>query len=377
MNYLLLTEYFPESENAEITGGVESRCFHIVKELSRHHKVTVLCSHQPGQERTSKIFNARIIRCGPTIPYSSKGKITKRLLFSWSLYNVGKTIENVEVVEGASFITYPSAYFLGKKLNARKVATWHETWTTTWIKNKGIFTGIFGELWERFSLKLDWDKIISVSAFTKSKLVSRGIEEGKIRVLHNGIDLEKFRKIKAVKEKKPTICYFGRVGQQKNLGVLVNSVAELKKYFPDIQCKIIGSGPAIEGLKKIAKDLRLEPNVHFLGNIKNHEDLLKEVKKCHIFVNPSTLEGFGITVVEAMALNLPYVISDIEPFIEITNNGKGGEIFRQNDVDDLTNKISLLLKNKKIYSSKIKEEKKLAAEYDWKRMLSKKDYINS
>lgn len=379
MNYLLLTEYFPESEQAELTGGVESRCFHIVKELAKNkdNSITVLCSYQPGQQRISYVFGVKIIRCGPTMPYSSNGNIIKRFLFSYTLYSNGKKLTNINAVEGASFITYPPAYFIGRKVKAKKIATWHETWVGEWIKNKGWLTGIFGEVWERLSLKLKWDKIIAVSEFTKNKLIETGIPKDKIKVIPNGLNLDYLSEIKAKKEKIPTVCYFGRLNWQKNLGVLIKAIAEVKKEMPNIQCKIIGSGPALEELKKIALQLKLEKEVHFFSQVKNYGQLLTEAKMSHIFVHPSTLEGFGITVIEAMALELPYIISDIKPFIEITHNGKGGEIFPQNNSEELAKKIILLFKNKKMYLSKVQEEKILVQEYDWKNILETNNYLSN
>ncbi|MEK6846318.1 MAG: glycosyltransferase family 4 protein, partial [Nanoarchaeota archaeon] len=350
----------------------------LVKELAKNkkHQFTVLCSHQSGQPRESKVFGATVIRCGPTIPYSGKGNILKRFQVAYSLYKEGKNINTYantyaniplpSIVEGASFLTYPSAYFLGKKFKAKKVATWHETWVGEWIKNKGLVTGLFGEAWERFSLHLKWDEVISVSDFTKKRLVERWISENKIRILHNGIALAEIKSISAQKESVPTICYFGRLNWQKNVDVLIKAFAEVKKEIPEVQGKILGSGPALEELQKLTKELELEKSLKFYGHIPNYKELLTEVKKCHLFVQPSSLEGFGITVIEALALGLPGVLSDIPPFLEITKNGKGVEISPQKNHLELAKRIILLLKDKELYSKKIQEGEELVKEYDWK-----------
>lgn len=381
MNYLLLTEYFPASERAEITGGIESRCFHLVKELVKNHKVTVICSRQPGQQKESTIFGAQVFRCGPEMPYSGKGDLLRRFRFAFSAYYTGKKIvEKIEkefgkldCVEGASFLVYPSAYFIGKKFKTKKVATWHECWVGEWIKHKGFLTGTFGELWERFSINLNWDKVISVSKFTKERLVSGGVPENKIQVIPNGITPANFRDLSAQKYPEPTICYFGRLNWQKNIPFLIQALALIKKEIPKIRGKIIGTGPAEEELKKLVKDLELQEDVIFSGYVKDYQELLIQAKACHLFVSPSTLEGFGITVIEAMALGLPYVITDIPPFIEITENGKGGEIFKQNDAEDLAAKALLLLQNPELYSRKVKEGKVLVQNYDWENIAKKYD----
>jgi glycosyltransferase involved in cell wall biosynthesis len=372
MNYLLLTEYFPESEQAEFTGGVEARCFYFVKFFSKKDNIKVLCSHQPGQKRKSTVFGAEVIRVGPTIKYSNSGELINRLKLGWSFYKQGQRYKNSNIIEGASFLTYLPAYLLGKTLKAKKIVTWHETWVGEWIKNKGFFTGIFGEIWERIALNLKWDQIISVSEFTKKRLFKRKVKCEKIKVTPNGIDLDEFKNIHVNKYKNLTICYFGRVNWQKNLDLLIKSVALIKKDIPNIQCKIIGGGPAIDSLKELVEKLDLNKNVQFTGKIKTRQELLKEAKKCHIFVHPSTLEGFGITVLEAMALELPYVITNIEPFIEVTKNGAGGEIFPKNNIKELTNKIINLIENKEMYNHKKIEGQKLIKQYDWKEIIKKR-----
>ena len=374
MNYLLLTEYFPASERAEITGGIESRCFHLVRELAKKHKVIVICSRQPGQPKESSIFGAKIVRCGPAMPYSDKGNILSRLVFAFESYFTGKKwgkrSGGFDSVEGASFLVYPSAYFLGKSFNAKKIATWHECWIGEWRKNKGFFTGTFGELWERFSVRLNWNKVISVSKFTKDKLIITGIPKSKIVVVPNGIDLDNFRYLSIEKSEEqtvePTICYFGRLNWQKNIDVLIKALSLVKKEIPQVKCKIIGIGPAEKELRRLVQAMQMENSVSFSGPVKDYNELLSQAKKCHLFVSPSTLEGFGITVIEAMALSLPYVITDIPPFLEITDQGKGGEIFKQNNVKDLAVKIKNLLQNQKIYSEKVKEGETLVKKYEWK-----------
>jgi glycosyltransferase involved in cell wall biosynthesis len=371
MNYLLITEYFPESEEAEFTGGIEARCFYFVKEMSKRHNITVLCSHLQGQRRVSKVFNAKVIRCGPTTKYSNQGCVLSRLSTAVSFYSQGWKIKNIDIVEGSSFLTYLPAYFLANKLKAKKVATWHETWIGEWIKNKGFPVGFFGSVWERIATKLNWDLIVSVSTFTKKRLMRKGVEKNKILIFPNGIESKQFQLIKAKKHKEPTICYFGRINGPKNLDLLIKAVSIIRKKNKNVKCKILGSGPALTDLKKLVKKLRLKNHVTFTGRIENFEDYLKEAKKCQIYVHPSTLEGFGITVLEALSLNLPYVITNIAPFIEVTKNGRGGLIFKQNNLKELVEKITKLLNDKKLYLKKINEGQTLLKEYDWKTIINK------
>ena len=104
----------------------------------------------------------------------------------------------------------------------------------------------------------------------------------------------------------------------------------------------------------------------FTGFVKEHKDVIKTLKKSHIFCLPSILEGFGIVLAEAMVSKTPYVCSDIEVLKEVTENGKGGLIFKNQNPKDLANKLLFLLKNKELYKQKTEEGTKLVKKYDWK-----------
>jgi len=360
MRYLLLTEYFPDSEQAEITGGVESRCFNFVRELSSRHNLTVLCSCQPGQRRRSTVYGAEVIRCGPEIPYSNSGHILKRIILAISLYRTAKRIK-ADQIEGSSFITYLPAYWAGKKTSAKKVATWHETWIGEWIKNKGWITGVGGEIWERLALRMRWDEIITVSEFTKRRLVRNGIPEQKIKKVPNGVNIKDIENIKIRPFPEPTICVIGRLTRQKRVDQIIAALPLIKTSFPTIRLLVIGQGPERENLHHLAIKLKVEKNVKFQGYVASHQEVLALLKSSKIYVSASELEGFGITVIEAMASHLPLVLSPIPPFQEIT---KKQAIFFK-DSKELAQKVLTLLKNPKIISEQIKKQDFLLKEYDW------------
>jgi glycosyltransferase involved in cell wall biosynthesis len=77
------------------------------------------------------------------------------------------------------------------------------------------------------------------------------------------------------------------------------------------------------------------------------------------------VEGFGMVVLEAMGLGIPYVCSDIPPLIEITENGKGGLIFKKDNPNDLADKLFQIIANKKMYLKKSEEALNFVRKYDW------------
>jgi len=375
MKILIITEYFPDSENAELTGGVESRSYYIAKNLTKNNEITIICSWQMGQKREHGVGKINVIRVGQHHEYSNSGSFISRLMFARAAIKKGKQMKNIDLVDGLNFISYLPAYRIAKSLGVPAVATYHETWIDSWVKNKGIITGTFGKVWEEIVLKCKWDKIISVSKFTKNRLIKFGVDKNKIEVVHNGISPEVYKKIKTKKFKRPTICCIARLTPQKRVEDLIRAIEIVKLSFPNINCKIIGIGDEKGNLCNLANKLRLTKNIDFVGQIKNYEDVIKTLKSSQIFCLPSILEGFGIVVVEAMASGVPYVCSDIAPIKEVTENGKGGLLFKQKDIQDLAEKILLLFNNQRLYDKKKEEGLELVKNYEWDNLAKEVEMV--
>jgi glycosyltransferase involved in cell wall biosynthesis len=374
MNILIASEFFPESETGEITGGVESRAFYIARQLAKRHKVFIITSRRPGSNMYDSFSGLTIIRLGPEYEYTQSGHLLKRALFminsslfAWKLVRK----ENISVVDGYNFFTYPVPLWATLFTKARGFLTYHEVWVGSWAKNTGTKSGLFGELHERlilFRARIRGLSFISVSNFTKRQLVKQGIDSKKIKVISNGVTLSDYFKIKAPKSKQPTVCFVGRLTRNKRVEDLIMAASRLRRKIRGIKVVIVGSGPEEENLKKLVSDQRLTDTVEFAGYLPSHRDVLKRLKSSTIFCSPSVVEGFGITLVEAIASGVPYVCSDIQPFVEISEKGKGGLLFEQRDEEDLAEKLRKLLTNKALYKSCVEEERQLCQKYDWARL---------
>ncbi|GBE39169.1 glycogen synthase [bacterium BMS3Bbin08] len=365
MNILIVTEYFPQTTVSGVTGGVESRSLHLGKELAKEHNVTILTSWQEGQKREDEIAGIKVIRCGSHHPYTNRGAVISRMKFALSALKAGRQLRGIDIVEGNTFITYLPAVYIAKHHGVPSIASYNEVWIGEWIRNKGLVTGMLGNIWERMVLSRGWTHFIAVSDFTAGKLRDRGISGKKITVVHNGIDLREIKNIRADKASKPAVCYIGRLTERKRVEDLLYAVSSAIQRVPELRCVIIGSGAEMNSLKRLAKKLGIEDHTDFTGYIENHDDVLKSLKSSHVLCLPSVVEGFGIVVIEAAACGVPFVLSDIDPLVEVSRKGKGGLIFKRRDVDDLAEKIVTLLTDRQLYDAKVKEAEDLADLYDW------------
>ncbi len=86
----------------------------------------------------------------------------------------------------------------------------------------------------------------------------------------------------------------------KNYGLMVKIVAQLKGDFPEIKCKLIGSGKESERLKKLCNENNLQNNFEFLGS-QSRENVFRYMRRSKILLHPSLFEGSGMVFAEAIA----------------------------------------------------------------------------
>ncbi|RAP53499.1 MAG: hypothetical protein BZ138_00740 [Methanosphaera sp. rholeuAM270] len=205
-------------------------------------------------------------------------------------------------------------------------------------------SGLFGELLERYIFRKDIDLYVAVSDFTRNNL-NKYVPEDKTITIHNIVD---FPNVKADKYTTPTISCVARLVEYKRVNDLINAVKIVKEEIPQIRCKIIGTGPEEEKLKKLAKDLQLEDNIEFMGFVEDHDDVMKVVKSSQVFSLPSIVEGFGIVIIEAQSLETPFVAATIPPVVE-SSGRMGGLFFEPKNHRQLAEQILKVLGDKNLY----------------------------
>jgi glycosyltransferase involved in cell wall biosynthesis len=373
MRILLVTEFFPYSEAGEFRGGVEARAFYLAEELTRRHEVTVIAARERG-DRADQFKNLKVLRVGPEREYSQAGSFFDRLKYINNAVKVGLE-SRAEIVDGYNFVAYPIAYRIGKKLAIPAVATYHDVWKGEWIKNMGLVAGLAGEMLERYVLSRPWSGLIANSSATKEKLIAAGVRPEKIEVAYNGISLAKLKGITTEKFSDPTVIYVGRLVKYKKVADLIEAVAILKNKIKNLKCLIIGSGPETQSLKSLTMKLNLDETVTFLGFVEKHRQVLEYLSRSHVFCLPSAVEGFGMVTIEAMALGVPYVNSEIKPTIEVTKNGQGGLLYTLGSVEELAFKIGQLLDDAPRRQKLSLEARTLAKSYDWQNITRQVESI--
>jgi glycosyltransferase involved in cell wall biosynthesis len=214
-----------------------------------------------------------------------------------------------------------------------------------------------------------YDKIdlyISPSRFLKDKVEEMGLN-GEVAYLPNCVDVDGFEPGYDWQEK--SIVYVGRISHEKGFETLIDAV----KDIGEIKLKIIGDGP----LKGFLEDkIRKEGigNVAFLG-YRTGKTLHDEIRRSMFLVIPSEwYENNPMTVIEAFALGKPAVGARIGGIPELVRDWETGLTYTSGDVEDLHEKITLMLENKDRISqmgknARILVEKELNAEVHYRNLM--------
>jgi len=191
-------------------------------------------------------------------------------------------------------------------------------------------------------------KVVAVSGLTKKELINAyKINKDNISVIYNGIDINKFKKIKTDLRGnfncEHLLFFIGRLTKQKGAEFLIKAISILKGY--DINLVIAGEGPEKDDLIRLTKKLNLQDKVKFIGNVGDAKKI-EFYSASDIFVFPSLWESFGIVLLEAMACKLPIVTTNAASIPEIV--GDCGIITKAMDPISLASGIEQLFSDKKL-----------------------------
>jgi glycosyltransferase involved in cell wall biosynthesis len=366
MKILIISEFFPTGGKLEFTGGVEARNYFVAKYLAKKHDVTVLTTRLVGSKKQEIISKISIIRVGGSTSYKANtSAIIPRINFMRQAILIGSEIKP-DIVEGTNFITHFAALRIAKKINIPSVAWYPDVWIGSWLKNAGAI-GVLGEILERYNLSQKFNVYIAISHQTELKL--KKYAKNKIIVIACGVDPAEFSSL-VKKPKTRKVLTVARLVKYKNVKDLILAIALLNKEGEKVKLTVIGRGPEEKSLKQLVCQLKLDESVEFKSNL-TRSDLITEIKSSSIFCLPSSVEGFGITILETAAYGIPSVLADIPVFEEVTMGWQGSVKFPVNNISKLSTQLRKLIENKKMYEAKSKEAKLLARKYSWEDIAQK------
>jgi L-malate glycosyltransferase len=348
-----------------VKGGAEKRVYELSKRLAaRGHDVH--CFGIKWWQGDSLVQRDGVHLhgiCKPRSLYSgNRRSMREALAFAGSvLVSLKGDYDLIDCQEFPYFSCF-SAKFATVTRRSDLFITWHEIWRDYWYEYLGR-KGFLGRSVE-FAVSRLTDKNIAVSEMTKRDLESLGVKGA--TVVPNGLDFRGIERIEA-SDTTSDIIYVGRLIGHKNVDLLIRAVQLVKKDIPGIKTVIVGDGPDIAELRRLAGELGLEKNIKFTGFLENYNDAIAQMKSSKVFVMPSTREGFGMAALDASACGLPVVTVNhrMNAVTDLVTEGTG--LVCEPSVEELSRAIIRVLDKSSSMRTKCVE---LARGYDWDKICT-------
>lgn len=182
--------------------------------------------------------------------------------------------------------------------------------------------------------------VVTVSKSTSDDLVALGFRPEQITIVHNGV--QEVPPIERNPSARPTLIYTGRLTPQKRVDAVIRALPQVLRKQPLARLHIIGQGPDRPRLERLVWKLGLANNVRFHGYLAAH--VRDEITAAAwLAVCPSSMEGWGVSCVEASARGLPVVASDVNGLRDSVRDGETGVLVPPGDVNALADAINALI----------------------------------
>jgi glycosyltransferase involved in cell wall biosynthesis len=369
-------------------GGVERRIIETTKRLQTHADIAIYSATKAGFQTPTKINGVEIIPCKSTdrlYPLDNWG-FNHSLTHTPSAYNF-----DVYEAHNISGYGFPDAL---KKRGLKKpfihvihgpLADEYEQGKTSSQSARDRLANLNmkrqANMEEAMAKKTDL--IVAVSQYSKDKMLRYyNLEASKIRVVPNGVDIEKYQPKPASEEQKrrfglgtePCVLFVGSLIPRKGLPYLVEAAKTVVKEQPNVKFVLVGDGPQKPQLTVAIQTAGLQGNFMFLGKLP--EDTLVGIYGCaDVFVLPSVQEGQGIVLLEAQASGVPVVAFGVGGVNEAVRNGETGLLIERGDTNALADALLKLLSAKALRNKMGEAGRRFVTEnYSWdlctKRMLA-------
>jgi L-malate glycosyltransferase len=198
------------------------------------------------------------------------------------------------------------------------------------------------------------DAVIAPSATCREELLRAGFPADRIRLIPNGVDVDRFRPQSpegltdtSIPWSGPAVVFAGRLVEGKGLLELLEAWPRVVREVPQAHLVILGSGPLETVIRARAAVASVGGRVHLMGEV---SDVRPYLRTAAAFVFPSRAEGLPNAMLEAMAMGLPCVATRIGPIVEMATDGKEALLVPVQNPEQLASALSAVLQQPELGS---------------------------
>lgn len=205
--------------------------------------------------------------------------------------------------------------------------------------------------------------IITVSESSKKEILRIGLGSDKsIEVVNPGVEESMFAKKKKVDF--PLFVYVGRLMPYKNIDIVIRAFSQIVTVFSDARLIIVGYGEMLPSLKKLAIHLGIYDKVEFLGRVSDQKKA-QLLATSWVVLQPSQVEGWGITVIEANASGTPVIASNVNGLKDSVINQETGILVQVKSVDEFVRAMINVLVDEKYRNTLSKNAYLWSKNFSW------------
>jgi glycosyltransferase involved in cell wall biosynthesis len=372
----IITPVFPYPKRGVYT-GIERHVEGLCKGFKKlGHKVTVITTYWNGGSSHHNFNDMEIYRFKDLRVILGKlGKLSGVFELDFLTFSLIVTLNKKLLDTDLLLINLPFPFLSLINGNFTSIGLLHHAQPI--VNLKDALSVPFGNIYGKLTRPDYW---VAPSRFTAEQFIKLfKISKEKIRVIPEGVDLEKFNRsvdTSDINEKlgnERKILFVGNLHPNKGVHFLIKSFALVKSRINDVKLVIVGDGHLKHYLINLTKRLNLEKDVIFAGFV-NDEDLPKYYASCDIFASASVLEGFGLIFLEAMALGKPIVAFNLASIPEVVENA--GILVNEINHEKFADAIIELLSDEKLYQEKSENALKRAKLFSWEKIAEQFIKIN-
>lgn len=260
--------------------------------------------------------------------------------------------------------------FILKKTGATTIATVHTNSYRFQFRRYGKISKRLLAPLEKQTYQIS-DRILSVSNYVRNNLIrDYRISPHRIEILPNGVNTRIFHPVPGHARDRNMVLYVGRIYKGKGLEFLIDAMEQVVAKYPEVRLVVAGDGGYLKSIEAYIHNKTVRNHIEFLG-WQDTGALNRLYNEAAVCVMPSIVEGFGLTILEAMACGCPVIATDSGGAVDIIRNGENGVLVTYGGRDKLDGSIIQLMTDAETRNQIIENGLKTVRSFTWEAIAHK------